>query len=149
MVSCTTDRQEKSCDCGRPSYRAYLILRFAFTIAPIIAGLDKFFNVLTRWEQYLAPQFNLVGTPYTTMMVIGIIEIVVGILVWVKPRIFAYVVAVWLFGIIVNLLVLGNFYDIALRDFGLLLGALALGCLSREYCCEKGMLTTPKKTHRE
>lgn len=115
------------------SYHAYMILRFAFTIAPIFAGLDKFFNFLTNWEHYLSPQFNVLGNAHTTMMVVGAIEIIAGILVWVKPRIFSYVVALWLLAIIVNLLLLHNFYDVALRDLGLLLGALALGRLSAIY----------------
>lgn len=117
----------------RPSYQAYMILRFAFAIAPILAGLDKFFNILTNWGQYLSPTFDVFGNPHTTMMVVGAIEIIAGILVWIKPKIFAYVVVLWLLGIIINLLLLHNFYDIALRDLGLLLGALALGRLSSKY----------------
>lgn len=116
-----------------PSYQAYQILHFAFIVAPILAGLDKFFNLLTHWEQYLSSPFNVFGNAHTTMMVVGVIEIVAGIGVWIKPKIFAYVVAAWLLGIILNLLILGNYYDIALRDLGLLLGALALGCLSMKY----------------
>lgn len=116
-------------DC-KSSYQAYQILHIAFTVAPIVAGLDKFFYYLTNWQQYLAPSFNILGNAHTTMLVVGIIEIIVGIGVWVKPKIFSYVVALWLLGIIVNLLALHNFYDIALRDFGLLLGALALSRLS-------------------
>lgn len=119
--------------CRKPSYQAYQILRFAFTVAPIIAGLDKFFNLLTNWSQYLSAPFNVFGNAQTTMLVVGVIEILAGIGVWVKPKIFAYVVALWLLGIIVNLLVLQNYYDIALRDLGLLLGALALGRLSAKY----------------
>lgn len=113
----------------RACYEGYKILHIAFTLLPILAGLDKFFNVLTRWERYLSSPFDLFGNPHTTMMVVGIIEIIVGIGVWVKPKIFANVVAVWLLAIIVNL-VLGSYYDIALRDFILLLGALALGRMS-------------------
>jgi hypothetical protein len=117
-----------------PSYQAYQILHFAFTIAPILAGLDKFFNFLTHWEQYLAAPFNVFGNAHTTMLVVGVIEIIAGIGVWLKPQYFAYIVALWLLGIIVNLLILGQFYDVALRDFGLLLGALALGRLSASKC---------------
>ncbi len=121
----------------KPSFQAYEILRFAFAIVPILAGLDKFFNFLTNWEQYLSLPFNVFGNAHTTMMAVGAIEIIVGILVWFKPKIFAYVVALWLLAIIINLLIIGNFYDIALRDLGLLLGALALGRLSEKYdsCC--------------
>ena len=116
-----------------PAYQAYQILHVGFTAAPIIAGADKFFNALTSWEQYLAPVFaNLIGAS-TFMIIVGIIEIVAGIGVAVKPRLFAYVVSAWLIGIILNLLILGDFYDIALRDFGLALGALALGRLSQEF----------------
>lgn len=117
-----------------PSYQAYQILHFAFTIAPILAGLDKFFNFLTHWEQYLSAPFNVLGNAHTTMLVVGVIEIIAGIGVWLKPKYFAYIVALWLLGIIVNLLILGQFYDVALRDLGLLLGALALGRLSASKC---------------
>ncbi len=116
-----------------PSYQAYQILHLAFTVAPILAGLDKFFNYLTAWQQYLSPQFDVLGNPATTMMVVGIVEIIAGIGVWVKPKFFSYIVALWLLGIIANLLLLQNFYDIALRDLGLFLGALALGRLSSQY----------------
>jgi hypothetical protein len=117
----------------RPSYQAYRILHFAFIIAPILAGLDKFFNFLTHWERYLSPTFNFFGNSHTTMMIVGAVEIIAGIGIWLKPKIFSYIVAIWLLGIIVNLLMLENFYDIALRDFGLLLAALALARLSKEY----------------
>lgn len=116
-----------------PAYQAFLILRFGFTVAPIIAGLDKFFNFLTAWERYLAAPFDLFGNPATTMLVVGAIEIIAGIGVWFKPKIFSYIVALWLLGIIINLLSLSEYHDIALRDLGLLLGALALGRLSAIY----------------
>lgn len=115
----------------KSSYHAFLILRFTFTIAPIIAGIDKFFNLLTNWPDYLSTYFNILGSPETTMMVVGAIEIMAGIGVWLRPRIFSYIVAIWLFAIIINLLLLGRFYDTALRDLGLALSALALGCLSK------------------
>lgn len=133
-------KQEEVC-CKGPSYQAYQILHFAFTVAPILAGLDKFFNFLTNWSQYLAPSFNVLGNVQTTMLVVGVIEIIAGIGVWVKPKFFAYVVALWLLGIIVNLLMLHNFYDIALRDFGLLLGALALARLSQKFDCKISCMT--------
>lgn len=116
-----------------PGYEAYQILRVGFTAAPIIAGADKFFNALTDWEQYLAPVFADLFGASTFMIVVGIVEIVAGVGVWLKPRLFAYVVSAWLIGIILNLLILGNYYDVALRDFGLALGALALGRLSQEF----------------
>lgn len=118
---------------AEPSYQAYQILRFAFTIAPILAGLDKFFYVLTNWSQYLSAPFNVLGNPETTLMVVGVIEIIVGILVWIKPKVFAYVFAAWLLVIIINLLILGGYFDIALHDFGLMLGALALARISIIY----------------
>jgi hypothetical protein len=115
-----------------PAYQAFLLLRTVFTVAPIVFGLDKFANVLTDWPQYLAPFVDNVapGSPENAMMIVGVIEIVAGALVAVRPRIGAYVVAVWLAGIILNLLLIPGFYDVALRDFGLLVGALALGRLS-------------------
>lgn len=115
------------------SYQAYQLLHIAFTVAPIVAGLDKFFNYLTNWGQYLASPFNIFGNVQTTMMVVGIVEIIAGVGVWIKPKYFSYIVALWLLGIIINLLMLQNFYDIALRDLGLLLGALALGRLSSKF----------------
>ena len=118
-----------------PSYQAYQILHVGFAALPIIAGLDKFFHVLVNWDMYLAPLVaRLSPIPvHSLMMVIGVIEIVAGILVSIKPRIWAYVVAAWLAGIIINLLLLAGYYDVALRDFGLLLGALALGRLSADF----------------
>ena len=115
-----------------PSYQAFLLLRTVFTVAPILFGLDKFFNVMTDWPKYLAPWIDgiLPGSAATAMYIVGVVEIVAGILVAVAPRIGAYVVALWLAGIIVNLLTLPGFYDVALRDLGLLIGALALGRLA-------------------
>ena len=115
-----------------PSYQAFILLRTVFTVAPILFGLDKFFNVMTDWPNYLAPWIDgiLPGSAATAMYIVGVIEIAAGILVAVAPRIGAYVVALWLAGIIVNLLTLPGFYDVALRDFGLLIGALALGRLA-------------------
>ncbi len=117
-----------------PAYQAYQILHWAFVIAPVLAGLDKFFHVLTDWSMYLwAPLGKLVGGAGTFMQIVGVIEIVAGCLVAFKPKIGAPIVAAWLVGIIVNLLLLGGFYDIALRDFGLFLGALALSRLAVDF----------------
>lgn len=127
------NRVEKKDYRGNGGYQAYQILHFAFAVAPILAGLDKFFHLLTNWTQYLAPSFNFLGNANTMMIVVGIIEIIAGIGVWFKPKIFAYLVALWLLGIIINLLLLQSFYDIAIRDLGLMLGALALGRASAEY----------------
>jgi uncharacterized membrane protein YphA (DoxX/SURF4 family) len=112
--------------------QAFLLLRTVFTVAPILFGLDKFFNLLTDWTGYLAPLATSVVpvSGQTFMYVVGVIEIVAGLLVAFRPRIGSLVVAAWLLGIIVNLLILGNFYDVALRDFGLLVGALALNRLA-------------------
>ena len=120
---------------ARPSYQAYQILRAGFTVAPIVAGLDKFLNLLVNWDQYL-PAFvnNLTGGHgHELMLVVGVIEIVAGLGVAFKPRIFAYVVSAWLLLIVVNLLMIPGYFDVALRDFGLSLGALALARLSQEY----------------
>ena len=116
-----------------PAYQAYRLLHVGFVVAPIVAGLDKFFNVLTDWHQYLAPFIaDLVGAS-AFMAVVGVVEIVAGIGVALRPRLFAYVVAAWLGGIILNLLLIPGYYDIALRDLGLALGALALGRLSQQF----------------
>lgn len=111
------------------------MLRIVFTVAPVLFGLDKFFGVLIDWEQYLAPQVNdlIPGTANQAMLVVGVVEIAAGILVAVLPRIGGYVVAAWLGGIIVNLLLIGDYYDVALRDFGLLVGALALARLAAAF----------------
>ena len=115
-----------------PAAQAFALLRVAFTVAPIAMGLDKFFNVMVDWPVYLAPWFDDLapGSAQDFMYVVGAVEIVAGILVALKPRYGAYVVAAWLGAIIVNLLTHSGFYDIALRDFGLLLGALTLGRLA-------------------
>lgn len=134
------DENKIACKCSgySASSDAYKILHIGFAILPIIAGLDKFFNFLTLWSQYLSPHFDILGNANTTMLLVGVIEIIAGIGVWIKPKFFSYIVALWLLGIIINLLMLGHFYDVALRDFGLLLGALALGRLSPTCCkCKK------------
>jgi hypothetical protein len=118
-----------------PAYQAFVLLRTAFTVAPIVFGLDKFFDVLTDWKQYLAPEFNdlIPGTAHQAMLMVGVVEVVAGVLVAVRPRIGGYVVALWLAGIITNLLLIPGFYDVALRDFGLLVGALALARLASTF----------------
>lgn len=114
--------------------RAFILLRTVFTIAPIAFGLDKFAGVLTDWEQYLAPWINdlVPGTAHQAMLAVGVIEIVAGIAVAVVPRNGALLVAAWLAGIIVNLVSMGEYYDVALRDFGLLVAALALALLATD-----------------
>lgn len=120
---------------ANPAYQAYQILRIAFTVAPIIAGVDKFLGLLVNWDQYLPSVVNnmLGGAGHQFMFIVGAIEIVAGIGVFLKPKIFAYVVAAWLVAIIVNLLLIPGFYDVALRDLGLALGALALARLSQRF----------------
>ena len=119
-----------------PAYSAYLALRTVFTIAPILFGLDKFFNLLTyphHWSMYLAGWIDdlVPGTADQLMYLVGVIEIVAGILVAVAPRFGAWVVAAWLAGIIIDLVSGPGFYDIALRDFGLLVAAVALARLAQ------------------
>jgi uncharacterized membrane protein YphA (DoxX/SURF4 family) len=117
---------------NRETHQAFTILRFGFTVAPIVAGLDKFLQLLTNWDKYLAPGIsNALGvTPHTFMMIVGVIEVVAGLLVAWKPRFGGYLVAVWLLGIIGNLVITGGYLDVALRDLGLSLGALALARLA-------------------
>ena len=116
-----------------PGRQAFLLLRTVFTIAPIVVGLDKFTHLLTDWTMYLAPVATaVVPLPAQTIMyIVGVVEVAAGIAVAVRPRFGSMLVAVWLLGIIINLLVLGSFFDVALRDFGLLVGALALNRLSQ------------------
>lgn len=116
-----------------PGYQAYQILHIGFTVAPILFGLDKFLNLMVDWTQYLAPLVANIIPANIFMLVVGVVEIIAGLLVFFRPRIGAYVVAIWLLGIIVNLLLVSGFLDVALRDFGLLLGALALARLSEVY----------------
>jgi hypothetical protein len=120
-------------DLRDPAFQAFALLRTVFTVAPILFGLDKFFNLLTDWTTYLAPWINdlVPGDAATAMQIVGVVEVAAGILVAVAPRIGAYVVALWLAGIIVDLLTLHDYYDVALRDFGLLVAALALGRLAQ------------------
>jgi hypothetical protein len=115
--------------------QAFRILQVGFIVAPILFGLDKFFEVLVDWDRYLAPAVTdaLPVSGHTVMLAVGVVEIAAGVLVALRPRIGGYVVAVWLWVIIVNLLVVGDFYDIALRDFGLSLGALALAKLAEAF----------------
>jgi hypothetical protein len=115
-----------------PVRQAFLLLRTVFTVAPILFGLDKFADVLTDWPGYLAPEIDDIvpGTAQQAMYAVGVVEILAGIAVALVPRYGGLLVAAWLAGIIVNLLLIGDYYDIALRDFGLLVGALALSRLA-------------------
>ena len=118
-----------------PAEQAFMILRAAFTVAPILFGLDKFFHLMVNWDRYLAPALSnpLPFTPHQLMYAVGAIEIVAGIVVAIHPRLGGPVVAAWLVGIIVNLLLIPGFYDVALRDFGLFLAAIALSRLATKY----------------
>jgi len=121
---------------SRPGVRqAFRLLTTVFTVAPVLFGLDKFFDVLTDWERYLAPQIDdlILGSAGQLMLAVGVVEIAAGLLVAVRPRLGGYVVAAWLAGIIVNLLLIGDYYDVALRDFGLLVAALALARLATAF----------------
>ncbi|MEV4191587.1 hypothetical protein [Streptomyces toxytricini] len=122
-----------------PGYQAYLILRTGFTVAPILFGLDKFANLLADWPAYLAPWIDglVPGSAQAAMYAVGVVEIAAGIAVALAPRFGGWLVAGWLAGIIVNLLTIPGHYDIALRDFGLLLGAVALARLAQRYHAER------------
>jgi uncharacterized membrane protein len=124
-----------STDVHDPIYQAYEVLRWGFTIAPILAGLDKFLHLLANWDQYLAPAIArmLPFSGHAFMLIVGIIEIVAGIGVFLKPRIFGYVVSAWLVCIIINLMISGTYLDVALRDLGLAIGAFALARLSERF----------------
>jgi hypothetical protein len=122
-------------DLANPAFQAFWLMRIGFTVAPIVFGLDKFTDWLTNWDKYLAPQFSDWAhlQPHTAMLIVGVIEIVAGVVVFVVPKFGGYLVAVWLAAIIVNLAVIGGYWDIALRDFGLLLAALALARLASAF----------------
>ena len=118
-----------------PAFQAYALLRIGFTVAPILFGLDKFLDWLVDWRVYLAPEINdlIPGNAHQAMLIVGVIEIVAGLVVALRPKFGGYLVAAWLAAIIVNLLIQADFYDIALRDFGLLVGALALARLATAF----------------
>jgi hypothetical protein len=137
---------------GNPAYQGYLLLRAAFTAAPMLFGIDKFFNWMVDWPDYLAPWLNDLapGSGQDFMYFVGVVEIVAGIVVALAPRLGAYVVAAWLAGIIVNLLTADapTYYDIALRDFGLLLAALTLGRLAQAFHAAPAALKAPARLRR-
>ncbi|MBB5802048.1 hypothetical protein F4560_001816 [Saccharothrix ecbatanensis] len=123
-----------------PAYQAFLLLRTVFTVAPVLFGLDKFANLLVDWPLYLAPWIDgiLPGSAQQAMYGVGVVEIVAGVVVAVAPRFGGLLVAVWLAGIIVNLLTIPAFYDVALRDFGLFVAAVALARLATKYAPARG-----------
>jgi uncharacterized membrane protein YphA (DoxX/SURF4 family) len=118
-----------------PAYSAFWVLRLGFVALPLLMGLDKFTNLLTDWPGYLAPWVVAIlpVSAQTAMYAVGVVEIVAGIAVAVRPRLAAWVVAAWLAGIILNLLTYPGFFDVALRDVGLLVAAVSLGLLSQKY----------------
>jgi hypothetical protein len=118
-----------------PSYQAFQILHTALVVAPVAAGADKFFHLLTNWDKYCVAAIpGMVGlSVHTFMQLVGVVEIIAGLIVAVAPRIGSWIVTAWLCAIIVNLLMLGSYFDIALRDLGLALGSAALARLSVEY----------------
>jgi uncharacterized membrane protein YphA (DoxX/SURF4 family) len=122
-------------DLRDPRYQAFWLLRIGYTAIPLTMGIDKFFNGLVYWPKYLADWIHdiLPGTAQQVMYAVGVVEIVAGILVALKPRYAAYVVAAWLAGIVINLFSYGAWYDVAVRDLGLLGGALVLGRLASVY----------------
>lgn len=122
-------------DLRNPDHQAFLLLRTVFAVAPILFGLDKFTNLLVQWDTYLAPWINdlVPGTGTQAMYAVGVVEILAGLLVAIAPRFGSWLVAAWLGGIIVNLLTLSGYYDVALRDFGLLVAAVALARLARAH----------------
>ncbi len=139
MTAIATPASAASDRAGRrlvdPVFQAFTLLRIGFTVAPVVFGLDKFVNWLVDWERYLAPEINdlVPGNAHQAMLAVGVIEIVAGVIVAVRPRFGGYLVAGWLGGIILNLLLQADFYDIALRDFGLLLAALTLARLATAF----------------
>jgi hypothetical protein len=139
MTTITAERQPGLSPTSRrltdPAFQAFTLLRIAFTVAPILFGLDKFVDWLVDWEIYLAPEINdiIPGNAHQAMLAVGAIEVVAGLVVAVRPKFGGYLVATWLAGIIVNLLLQADFYDIALRDFGLLLAALSLARLATAF----------------
>ena len=130
-----TTRERVHDRAGDPAYQGFALLWLGFTVAPILFGLDKFFDWMVDWRTYLAPEINdlVPGNAHQAMLIVGAIEIVAGLVVAIRPKWGGYLVAAWLAGIIANLLILGDYYDVALRDFGLLLGALALARLATAF----------------
>ena len=118
-----------------PRFQAYLTMRIGYTVLPLAMGIDKFFNAMVSWPQYLADWVDTIvpGTAQQFMYAVGVIEIAAGLLMLVRPRYGAYLVGAWLVGIVINLLSYGEWYDVAVRDFGLMLGAFALARLASVY----------------
>jgi hypothetical protein len=133
MATTAASRTRAAID--NPAYQAFLTLRVGFVVAPILFGVDKFTNLLVDWTTYLAPAVDRLvpGSAHSAMLAVGVVEVVAGLVVAVRPKVGGYLVAAWLAGIIGNLLLLGSHYDVALRDLGLLLGAVALARLATAF----------------
>src|SRR4051812_23952399 len=130
-----TNHARHRADLSDPVFQAFWLLRIGFIVAPIAFGLDKFAHVLVDWDKYLAPEFTDLfnAQAHTLMYGVGAIEIVAALVVALRPRFGGYLVAAWLAGIITNLLLMADYYDVALRDFGLLLAALTLARLATAF----------------
>jgi uncharacterized membrane protein YphA (DoxX/SURF4 family) len=130
-----SDVRTRDAALGDPRYQAYLLMRLGYTVLPLAMGIDKFFNAMVSWPDYLAGWINDIapGTAQQFMYFVGAVEIVAGLLVLLKPRYAAYLVAAWLAGIVINLFSYGKWYDVAVRDLGLMAGALVLGRLASVY----------------
>jgi len=140
-----TDLNTKSIN--NSALRAFWVLRITFTIVPIIAGIDQFTDKLVNWDMYLAPLATriLPIPPHSIMMIAGAAEIIAGLIVAFAPRIGGWVVAIWLWSIIIDLLIAAGFYDNALRDFGLSLSAVALALLAAGFRRrQRGLTATPR-----
>ena len=136
MTTALSDRIPTTSElAASPALQGFWLLRVGFTVAPVLFGLDKFLDWLVEWEIYLAPEINdlVPGNAHQAMLAVGVVEIVAGLVVALRPKFGGYLVAAWLGGIIVTLLLQADFYDIALRDFGLLLGALTLARLAAAF----------------
>lgn len=147
MAEARTRDLSRTGDRSDPRSQAFWLLHIGFVVAPTLAGLDKFAHLLTNWDQYLAPWIaNLLPfSGHTFMLIVGVIEIVAGLIVAAKPKFGGYLVAAWLAGIIINLVSYPGWFDIALRDLGLLLAALALARLATARERERArVLPSPK-----
>lgn len=133
VIQTQTTTSPRTHDLRDPAFQAFTLLRTVFTVAPVVFGVDKFFDVLTHWSAYLAPRVDdlVPGTAHQAMLAVGVVEVLAGVVVAVRPDVGGYVVALWLAGIIGNLLLIPGYYDVALRDFGLLVAALAQARLAR------------------
>lgn len=108
------------------------LLRYTYGLVPIVAGIDKFTNLLTDWKNYIAPSIGnmLPFSASTFMSIVGVIEIIAGVIVLIRPRVGGFIVMAWLIAIALNLVIGGNYYDVAVRDLVMAIGAFSLARLS-------------------